>query len=452
MSGICTRAVAVAVRAAACLPAILCSAAPAGADPPLRYDFDVGDRLVYERRVRVLPLSGDSILERYSEQLQLWCLARDLREAYMLAELRRVTDQQTEPARGALFHLDHRGRRRLRHEVLVRVAELDPLFELLPSLPAALEPGPSWLTEPDHFGRRLRCKRAAPDVDALIRIDFVLEDPTGVAEALQQSQRGICWFDPQAGIVVRLESEWTDRRAERRVLAVTRLHSRLKQEPLWCQRRMAEADKFLRTLRLEDRLLEQLTAEPARVEEILAHIDRFWSELTMELPGRPESPLRRLARGCRARFAEQIGHYRERAVLAREWVGATAAHWSLQTPDGETIRSETLRNRFVIECFWSADSLWSLRSLDTLRRVQQELAPEEFRVICLNIDTDVAAARRAARLCGRELPQVLAGPPVGGKPPRELPVFRILDRDSRVLGVFFGWQPALAEKTSSLAR
>jgi hypothetical protein len=434
------------------MTAIVTVAGSAVAEPALRYDFAVGDRLVYERRVRVLPLAGEAVLERYSEQLQLTCLSRDLKKAYILAEIIRIVDQQTEPAHGALFHVDHRGRTRMVGEILARVSELDPVFELLPTLPAALDTGDSWLTEPDHFGRCRRCTRAAPDADGLVRIDFVLEDPTGVSDARGDSQRGVCWFDPTAGIVTRVESEWTDRHAERRILAVARLHTRLKQEPLWCQRRIGEVDDFLRTLRLEDRLVDQITSESERVEEILAYVDRLWSELIAEMPDRPESPVRRLARARRKIFAERADRYRERAVLAQQWLGATAAHWSLQTPEGETLRSEALRDRYVIECFWSEDSLWSLRSLETLRRVQKELPAEEFRVVCLNIDADVVAARRAARLCGKGLTHVLSGPPVGGTPPRELPVFRVLGRDSRVLGVLFGWQPGLGEKVSSVVR
>jgi len=437
---------------AACLAAVLYAAGAAAADPPLRYDLGVGERLVYERRVRVLPLDGDSVVQRYSQQLQLWCLASDLKEDYFLAELIHVTDQHAEPARGALFHLDHRGRRRFPDEILARLRGLDPLFELLPLLPAPLDSDSSWLTEPDHFGRCWRCTRAPPTDDGPIRIDFVLEDPTGVSETCAVEQRGAYWFDAQAGIVTRIEAEWTDRHAQRRTLAVTRLHNRLKQDELWCHRRITEADKFLRTLRLEDRLLAQVTAGPTSVERILAHADRLWLELVTELPDRPESPLRRLARAHRMLLTKETGRYRERAALAREWLGAAAAHWSLQTSDGRTVRSEGMRDRYVLEYFWSADSLWSLRSFETLRQLQKAVPAEDVRVVCLNIDADVAAGRRAAQLCGTELTHVLAGPPVGGQPPRELPVFRLLDRNSRVLAVYFGWQPGLAEKISALTR
>ncbi len=452
MSGTYERLARAALPRAACLAAVLYAAGAAAADPPLRYDLDVGERLVYERRVRVLPLDGDSVVQRYSQQLQLWCLASDLKEDYLLAELIHVAAQQTEPARGALFHIDHRGRRRFPDEILARVAGLDPLFELLPLLPAALESGPSWLTEPDHFGRCWRCTRAPPADDGPTRIDFVLEDPTGVTEARAVEQRGAYWFDAQAGLVTRIETEWIDRHAQQRTLAVTRLHNRLKEDELWCQRRIAEADKYLCTLRLEDRLLAQVTAGPTSVEQILAHADRLWLELVTELPDRPESPLRRLARAHRMLLAKESGRYRERAALPREWLGAAAAHWSLQTPDGRTIRSEGMRDRYVVECFWSADSLWSLRSFEILRHLQKALPAEDVRVVCLNIDADVAAGRRAAQLCGGELLHVLAGPPVGGQPPRELPVFRLLDRNSRVLAVYFGWQPGLAEKISALTR
>jgi len=280
----------------------------------------------------------------------------------------------------------------------------------------------------------------------------VLEDPTGVADLRGISLRGAYWFDPQAKRVSRVETEQSDQHAQLRTLAVTRLHNRLQQDPLWCQRRVAEAEKFLCTLRLEHDLLDQITTEPTGLEQILAHVDRLWLELVTGMPPRPESPLRRLARAHRTLLARETARYRQRAALAREWLGAGAAHWSLQTPDNETIRSETIRDRYVVECFWSADSLWSLRCFEILRHLQRVLPAGEVRVICLNIDADVAAARRATRRCGAELTHVLAGPPLGGQAPRELPVFRVLDRNSRVLGVYFGWQPMLAEKVAALTR
>jgi hypothetical protein len=285
-----------------------------------------------------------------------------------------------------------------------------------------------------------------------VRIDFVLEDPTGVAAARGVTQRGSYWFDPQAGMVVRVESEWRDRQAKFRTLSVARLHGRLRHEPLWCAQRVKEAERFLRTLRLEDRLLEQITTDPERIDRILPGIDRLWSELALETAREPDNPLHRVAQARRTTLAQETRRFRERAELAAQWLGRSAAHWSLQTPDGETIHSEVVRDRVVVECFWSADSLESLRSFEILRDLPKQLPAREFRVVCLNIDADVEAGRRAARLCGAGLTHVLSGPPVGGEPPRELPVFRVLDADSTILRVYFGWQPGLAEKIASLPR
>jgi hypothetical protein len=455
MSRVHKRAAGSVILALGGLLTILLASPPAQAGPSLRYRLDVGDRLVYERHVQVVPLDGRAAPERYTEQLQLCCLSREREETLLLlADLTRIANQQVQPARGAVFKLDRRGHRRFSNEVLVRVAELEPLFETLPILPRPLEADSTWLTDPDRFGRRWRCTRAAiaRPAEGPVRVDFELADPTGAAEILGQAQRGSYWFDSQAGIVVRVESESSDRSANRRTLVVTRLHTKLKQDALWCERRIAETQRFLHTLRLEDRLLEQVVTEPARVEQILPHVERLWAELILDLSREPQSPLRRLAQGQRARLADELDGYREQAALARQWIGKEAAHWSLQTPDDETIRSETVRDRFVVECFWSASSLWSLRSFDMLRRLQEQLPAEDFRIVCLNIDADAAAGRRAARLCGAGLTHVLAGAPVGGEPPRELPVFRVLDRDSRVLRVYFGWQPALAERISALQR
>ena len=58
--------------------------APLAAAPPLRYQLNVGDRLVYERRVRVTALDADAVLERYTQQLQLWCLSRQQDEVLIL--------------------------------------------------------------------------------------------------------------------------------------------------------------------------------------------------------------------------------------------------------------------------------------------------------------------------------------------------------------------------------
>jgi hypothetical protein len=454
MRGIRDRRRCGAALGAAGLLALLLSAPASPADAPLRYRFDVGDRLVYERRVQVAALEGASVPQRYTEQLQLWCLKREQREALILAEITRVMDDKAGPSRGAPFHVDRRGQRRFTNEVLVRIGELDALFEVLPILPATLETDPTWLSGPDHFGRRWRCTRRSgnsPNKKG-VRVDFVLADPTGVPEVLGQAQRGSYWFDPQAGIVRRMESEWTDRSTNQRIATVTRLHAQLRQDPVWCLQRLAEVERFLRTLRLEDRLLDQATTEPERIEQILPHIERLWTELAIELSGKHQSPIRRLAQTRRSFVSTTANRYREQAELAARWLDTTAAHWSLQTPDGDTIRSETMRDRIVVECFWSASSLWSLRSFELLRQLQEQLPADKFRVICLNVDADVAAARRAARSCGTGLTHVLAGPPVGGEPPRELPVFRVVDQESRILRVYFGWQPTLAEKIAPIPR
>jgi len=449
-------------------------AAPVLAGPPLRFRLAVGDRLIYERHVRVSGLGDEAAIERHMQQLQLWCLDRAAEgEALVLAEVLPVVEQRAGPSRGTVFFVDERGRRRFADEVLARVdlgdgepaaAPLDAIFELLPTLPPALHTAPDWLTEPDHFGRCWRCTPAPPartpaaaadagaTGDGLVRIDWQLEDPTGVAAARGVRQRGASWFDAQAGLIVRVESETVNLTARRRVLTMTRLYARRRETPHWCARRAAEVERFLYTLRLEDRLIDQVVTEPQRIGQILPRFDRIWAELLYELPEAGESPVRRLAESARRAAQDRLADYRERAELAGQWLGAPAAHWSLQTPEGRTLRSEALRDRIVVECFWSAESAACLRSFQMLRQLQQRLPPERFRVVCINIDADAESGRRVARLCGAELVHVLAGPPIGGLPPRELPVFRILDPRSRVLAVDFGWQPRLADKIAQLGR
>jgi len=427
--------------AAAC-----CAAAEAA--PPMRYAWNVGDRLVYERRVRVEPLDGRAPVQRYTEQVQLCCLAGEPREKLILADVIRVVDSRPGPARGLLLHADSRGHRRFAHETLARIDGFDAVFELMPILPPALVQHETWLTEPDHFGRRWNC---TPTADAnLTRVECELADPTGVAAARGRTHRWIYTFDPATGVVTRAESEWRDETAGLRTLAVTRLHKTLKQQPEWCQQRVRESEHYLRTLRLEDRLLEQITTEPNRIERILPGFDRLWAEFVVQTPKRRGSPFRRMTETHQSWCATRLNLYRERAELARRWLGATAPHWSLQTPDGDTLRSEALRDRLVVECYWSVESLAGLRTFETLRQVLDAFPPDACHVVCLNIDADAQAGRRAAQLCGDGLTHVLAGRPVGGLPPRETPIIRVLDTDSKTLAIYFGWHPDLPAKVLSL--
>ncbi|HUU96301.1 MAG TPA: hypothetical protein VM487_11220 [Phycisphaerae bacterium] len=444
-----------------CVCGIVVVAAGAWAQPvlppvegniPLRYALQPGEHLVYERRALDSTLETGQEQQRIVDRIRLWCLAREGDENLLLLEQTRSRDGRVEPLRGAVFYLDQRGRRRVPDVVQTRLAELEPAFEFFPELRPALQPDPTWTTTPDLYGQRWRCTRIGPDprFAGHVRVEFVVEDPTGVANFVGQSQSGSFWFDREAGIVTRVESQRDDRHAGLHTKAITVLRLRKRCDKSWCVRRADEVQRYLRTLRHEDRYLQQIVNEPTRLEQTFRQLNRLWEEFMVDLKRDEPSPLRQLGAVAPQQLAAQRERLEARAWLGQRWLGQTAADWSLQDPAGQTISSEALRDRYVVECFWSAESLGSLRAFETLRRLQRELADKPVHVVCLNLDRDVELARRAAQRCGKDLTTVLVGPPVVGEAPPELPVFRVVDRRGKIRGVFIGWRPSLADELAAL--
>ena len=424
----------------------------ARADTPLRYNFELGERLIYERRVRVLSIDGKETLSNYREQIQFWCLADDINEDFLLAEMIRTDDRKKTETYVTAFHVDHRGQRRFEPEMLERIEGCDPILEMIPVLPTVLEADQAWLSPPDHYGRQWSSRRAPQDARDGIRIEFTLQDPTKVTELWRRSQRGFMTYDPESGCITRIETDTTDQDAGQRIVTVAILHARLSTGELWSRQRMQDWEKTQRVLRQHDRLLERLWNERVDAEHIAADLERLWSELEIELAGSPDNPIQRYAHASLERVRAERPRLLEQANLAKQWLGAKAAQWSLQTPDGKTLASETLRVRNVLECFWSASAPDCLHSFELLRRLAADEQNDSVTIVCLNIDTDVARAGRTIDLCGSGLTHVLAGAPLEGPPPRTLPVYRLLSPDSRILCVFFGWQPNLRERISEKIR
>jgi hypothetical protein len=425
---------------------------PVEGNIPLRYAVQPGDYLVYERRaLDSTPQTGQE-QQRIVDRIRLWCLAREGDGNLLLLLQTRSRNGRVGPLRGAVFYLDQRGRRRVPDVVQTRLAELEPALELLPELRPAPRPAPAWTTTPDLYGQRWRCTRIGPDPRFAnhVRVEFVVEDPTGVADFVGQSESGTFWFDREAGIVTRVESQRDQRHADVHTEAITVLRLRKQCDKSWCVRRADEVQRYLRALRHEDRYLQQIVNEPTRLEQTLRQLNRLWQEFMVDLKRDEQSPLRQLGAIALQQLAAQRERLEARAWLGQRWLGRSAADWSLQDPAGQTLNSEALRDRYVVECFWSAESLGSLRTFETLRRLQRELTDKPVHVVCLNLDRDVELARRAVRCCGQDLTTVLVGPPVVGEAPPELPVFRVVDRRGKIRGVFVGWRPSLANELAPL--
>ena len=426
------------------------SAAACLAQAPLRYNFRPGDRLIYKRSAIVASLETGAVEQRITDQIQLWCLERDDNEALVLLDLVHFVDGRIEPVRGALLRIDMRGERRMEAAMLTRIAELDAAFDILPVMRSTLERGPAWVTPDDAYGRRWRCELKGPDRErnGHIRVGFSLEDSTGVGGHIGEERFGTFWFDPKAGCVTRVESELRHRTAGVTVQAKIKLIERRSNDSRWTAERLAEARTFLRTLANEDRLLRDVLSRPREIDATVRHLKRLWAALAAGAGG--WSPVRAIAVSQQRRVAASERPLREAAARSQRWLNQRVYDWSLQTPQGATIRSADLRDQVTIECFWSADSLWGLRSLEMMRRLAHALRGKPVRIVCLNMDRDVEPARRAIQSCGSGLTHVLAESLSVNEPDMDFPTVRVIDAKGVVRQFVIGWRPDLHSELKPL--
>jgi hypothetical protein len=442
---------------------VLLASGHAAASPPARYALTEGDWLTYEWRAESTRRDAASPSGRVESRatIQLWCLGREGDEWLMLGLVTRQIDDVNLVPRGLCFYVNERGVKRLPEEFLARAGDLDPVLDLFPECRPALLSSPTWTTTADMFGRRWVCTPpdAAGDDPA---VSFRLEDTSGVSAALGAAVRGKYVFDRVRGVL--RESRQTIETPRDTTAVSVRLLRRNSVPAAWRLRRIAELDSFRRTLRMEDRYLASLEREPERAEATLARLDAIWIELLGEFAATgaldnpaggvavPRSPLMEMARGQREALDSRRGLLRERARLASEWNGRRAPQWSLLDRDGQTVTSESTRDRPSLECFWRSDDLGSLRMMQTLGRLREQFPQDALRIVCINMDQESQAARRAADLCAGDLLHVFAGPPVGADLPTELPVCRLVAEDGRIVRVFVGWRHSLVGELAGFVR
>lgn len=426
---------------------LLACGATRAEDRPLTYRLAVGDRLVYEQRLFVAPLGSEDYRPTAVEQVQVWCLrGRDARWM-ILADWLRAVDGQEEPTDATIFQMRDHGRRETPAELIASVSPDDPTSNVLPILPLPVQTGDHWVTAPDAGGRRWRCTNHGADGEhqGHLRIDFVMEDPSRVSEALGQQRTGRYWFDPAQGLVTRFESQALDTPAQQQTKVVAVLRQKRRHSTHWAERRAEEVEHYLKTLRHEERLLADALADPAKLADALQQVEQLWNGFQSDLNALAKSPLARVARGHLARRLAEREQLQKRAALGRRWLGKPARPWSLQTLGGETLTSEAWRTGVVIECFWSASSAPGLRGLAAFRVLQDQQGRFEVPVLCLNMDYNVQQAKWAAQACGQGLRHVLAGPLQDAEQVPEFPVVRVLDENGAVRGLWIGWRPEYTE-------
>ncbi len=428
---------------AACLSLLIMPVAAVRAAPPPRYALREAMVLSWAVELRSDGPEGHGALleERI---VRATCLRAHGDRWLVLIDAGRVGLDAPGPARGLLMWLDRRGRRTIEPETLPALPALRELLELWPVFPPAMDRQEVWQAPPDELGRVWHFRRSAGSRT----IEFRVTDPTGIESCLGRIHTGTLTFDPELGVVRRVEALVRRRADGPRLRRRSRLEHVVVRDAGWLRARLSELEAWRRALRVEQRLSRGWATNPQRIGADTSRIRRLWQDLSAGLTA-IDSPLRDLARSRIARLPGDIARWREIAKYNRRVFGRAAAGWSLPDATGQIVRSEIDPPRIRVECFWSIRSEPALRALVALQALKRRTP--EVRFVAINLDPEPEVLRQTRPLAGM-LTTLAGGPAMRPLAGATLPTLRIIDRIGRVRAVVHGWQPGDAAWFESLLR
>lgn len=412
----------------------------------MRYEPRVGQRWVYDRKLDETPLRGDagSTVRRGREQLQLWFLDEADGEFRVLVDLIRVDGQAISESIGGVMYMRPTGERRWPTESEPQIASFADALMVVPIVSHPFERGDKWTSGSDDFGRQMRYEIEPPPPSSRKQhVVFERVDTTGASEVLGETAIGQFWFDLDDRRITRMECEHVDSARGIRQRSVSELYRVMQQDEPWCRRRARELDNLLRAMRSQNRAAASVSLGSAD-ERTWRDLARVWDETLPSLERDPDSPLPRIGAAWKKLAVESAATLQAKNLVAKAWLSQPVAQWSLQDVNGGTVRSEPLRDRPMLELYWSVNSPPSVHALESARFTQRELG-DRIRVVCINVDADLDAARSATRKCGLEENVVLGGAALLPPASKTLPVARLIGEHGRVVQVWFDWQPRLVE-------
>lgn len=415
------------------------------ADP--QYKLTVGTHHAFHR-VELVSQDHQQV-SREEYELRLWTLAQANTGTLVLIT-QHPTANTPGDVTGLLAIVSPNGRRHWPPALVNHVDEQIELLDLLPILPGPVQQQSDWTSAADLFHRTQHCRGSGSNP---LRVEFELHDPVLAHFGMAPSRTGHYEFNVAAGRLERLESTETDPTTNQtRQVIITHRSSR-QFTSSWSTRRAAEAERYLRTHSRADNIMHEIFNNPHTLDAGLDRLQRLWSGFLADLDSEAGSPFRLLARAQRNLNDTERRQLRQRLEIGRAWAGNPARTWTLSTPTGDTVTSETLRNGPVIECFWSSQSPWSIRALGPFLRLQDGQTGRRVPVLCYNMNVHLTQALAAIAHAPAELTHIVAGPLQMAEHLPELPLVRVLDADGVTREFWVGWQadyPAARERAQEL--
>lgn len=423
--------------------ALLSAAGVYGAERPLRYAFQPGDHLIYERRVFAVTSDGPPKTPEYVDQIQIWVLTAEDDALRVAVERVRVVDGSPQRSVGIVFDTDQLGRKAYAAGSEGAIAASTDLLALVPELPSGVRRGGKWTTSPLPTGEKWTCdpRGSDPRHGGQRRIVFRAHNDLLCSDAEHPTYGGVFWFDPDAGVITRLEALFVDPDRGQRMQSVALLRSRQHHAPTWTALRSREARAYILALRREKAWLDRLTQPPIDPKEVLENTDAVWTAFLRDVDPDADAPFRRLGLAARKRLRRDARDYREMASLGRRWHNRPARDWSLPDFAGETVTSEAARRGVTVECFWTTRDAGAYAAMKLLSSIADGDAGPEPDLVAFCLNRDTVCPRRVAESLSPKIRHIAAAVLTDIEPIPTRPALRVIDAGGVTRRVWLGWPP-----------
>ena len=415
--------------------------------PPLRFRLAVGQQLSYLGTAEFHHAQGT---QKIADHLTLWVTALNADGSWRVIGLDEKQFEEIPPNQknnsrppDKIFTFDafdvFPDGRLARPPADARGTALTGYFFPLPADGEAA--ATRWQVADDGSGETM-LYNAFPPADDAGGDWFIDRTSTGLLnEIYHATSRTRLQFDPELGLVTRVEAEFTQgwgRRGNGRSTAVR--VSVIQRDAQWIAQLAREAEIFFAanaalrgavTLgsagpRLSLETAERVLREQRRLVSlplVRAQFDRTLEQFPATVRHRTESALR------------------ERAVLRQP-----AIDWETADLDGQPHRSRDYRGKVVLLAFWSRGNRWSIRALSQLGEIARQCQSESVTVFSMNIDADETDARFVVEKLGLAFPTLKAGGVASLYQLRSFPALLVLDAQGVVRAQHIGSGPKLAEE------
>jgi peroxiredoxin len=432
-----------------------------------RYQFTVGEELVYREESHDVPVPGDPPADFRTQregQWQVWVLGKNgdgswrllLRHEVRLLVLRPKRAPEENIANRMLARCDLFADGRILPNATLGDSfyfQINPSSLFVPLPPDAKAMAADWSASAPVGERTFRCSidASAPNAGPSLVINCAEFEPSQAAYGTKESRR--CVFDIKAGRLREFTQDSlsaTSRRHwhERTTVSI----ESVSQKPgEWIDRLKQEAEKLF-VVRAEYERQREALVQTRAANECKTRLTEARNLLTASEKSSNVEAVREQYAALLKLHDRDAKWNLEDARHREELYSAVAANWELSDFNGAKHRLKDYRGNIVVLDFWYRGCSWCTKALPQIKEVAERYRGKPVAVLGMNIDTNDDDARFVIREMDLRYVNLKAKPAEPTYRANRLgyPVLYILDQTGRVRDIHEGYSRDLAKRVSDV--